>query len=69
MTTIAHQSRAVIQLRSLETGAAKDISGVLRVSAGGAHDNFEDEDSGLEEGEWLYQVKGDGGVKVWGRGE
>jgi elongator complex protein 6 len=69
VTTIAHQSRAVIQLRSLETGAAKDISGVLRVSAGGAHDNFEDEDSGLEEGEWLYQVKGDGGVKVWGRGE
>jgi elongator complex protein 6 len=69
VTTMAHQSRTAIQLRSLGTGAAKDISGVLRVSAGGAHDDFEHEDSGFEEGEWLYQVKGDGSVKVWGRGE
>ena len=59
----------VLQLRSLGTGAAKDISGVLRVSAGGAHDDFEKENTGLEKGEWLYQVKGDGSVKVWGRGE
>ena len=69
VTTMAHQSRIVVQLRSLGTGAAKDISGVLRVSAGGAHYEWEEENAGFEEGEWLYQVKGDGGVKIWGRGE
>ena len=69
---MAHQSRIAIQLRSLGTGAAKDISGVLRVSLGGAYE-AEDGESGaqaeLEEGEWLYQIKGDGSAKVWGRGE
>jgi elongator complex protein 6 len=69
VTTMSHQSRIVVQLRSLGTGAAKDISGVLRVSAGGAHDDLEEEDTGFEEGEWLYQVSGDGSVRVWGRGE
>ena len=69
VATMAHHARMVLQLRSLGTGAAKDISGTLRVSAGGAHDDSEMENSGVEEGEWLYQVKGDGSVKVWGRGE
>lgn len=69
VTTLAHQSWTVVQLRSLGTGAAKDISGVLRVSAGGAYEDAEAAKAELEEGEWLYQVKGDGSVKVWGRGE
>ena len=69
VTTMAHQSRVVAQLRSLGTGAAKDISGVLRMSAGGAYDDVEEQDAGFEEGEWLYHVKGDGSVSVWGRGE
>lgn len=69
VATMAHQSRAVAQLRSLGTGAAKDISGVLRVSTGGGYDDAEEQDAGFEEGEWLYQVKGDGSVRVWGRGE
>jgi hypothetical protein len=69
VTTMAHQSRIVVQLRSLGTGAAKDISGVLRVSAGGAHDESKEDDVAFEEAEWLYQVRGDGSVRIWGRGE
>jgi elongator complex protein 6 len=69
VTTMAHQSRIVVQLRSLGTGAAKDISGVLRVSAGGAYDESKEDDAAFEEAEWLYQVRGDGSVRIWGRGE
>lgn len=69
VTTMAHQSRIVVQLRSLGTGAAKDISGVLRVSAGGAHDESKEDDAAFEEAEWLYQIRGDGSVRIWGRGE
>jgi elongator complex protein 6 len=69
VTTMAHQSRIVVQLRSLGTGAAKDITGVLRVSVGGAYDESKEDDAAFEEAEWLYQVKGDGSVRIWGRGE
>jgi elongator complex protein 6 len=70
VTTMAHQSRVVVQLRSLGTGAAKDITGVLRISAGGAYDDeSKEDDAAFEEAEWLYQVRGDGSVRIWGRGE
>jgi elongator complex protein 6 len=69
VTTMAHQSRIVVQLRSLGTGAAKDITGVLRISAGGANDESQEDDAAFEEAEWLYQVRGDGSVRIWGRGE
>jgi elongator complex protein 6 len=70
VTTMAHQSRIVVQLRSLGTGAAKDITGVLRISAGGAYDDeSKEDDAAFEEAEWLYQVRGDGSVRIWGRGE
>jgi hypothetical protein len=69
VTTIAHQSQTVVQLRSLGTGAARDITGVLRVSAGGAYDESNDDDVAFEDAEWLYQVRGDGSVRIWGRGE
>jgi elongator complex protein 6 len=76
---MAHQSRWVFQLRGLDTGSAKDVSGVLRVSNGGAGGD-EDETKAahtlpsgafgsLPDAEWLYQLKGDGSVKAWGRGE
>ena len=59
------------------------MAGVVRVSLGGGfEDEDQDEDgrgagsgmggrsgSGLADAEWLYQVKGDGSVRVWGRGE
>ena len=48
-------------LRLLDTGTAKDISGVLRVTRGPQGDD-------LEEKELLYFVGGDGGVRVFERG-
>ncbi|KAL4821041.1 hypothetical protein BDW67DRAFT_76717 [Aspergillus spinulosporus] len=67
---LAHRSEMVVQLRNLETGAARDVSGVLRVSKGGAWGQRENvgEDS-WEEKEVLYFVQRDGGVNVFGRGE
>ncbi|KAL5358143.1 hypothetical protein BJX96DRAFT_146014 [Aspergillus floccosus] len=66
----AHRAQMVMQLRNLETGAARDVSGVLRVSKGGAWGQHH----GGEEGHWeekevLYFVQRDGGVRVFGRGE
>lgn len=64
---LAHQARVVISLNGLETGAAKDVSGVLRVGRGGAAEYEEDEDI-IQEKEVLYFVGGDGGVRVFERG-
>jgi elongator complex protein 6 len=71
LTTLAHQATYVFQLRGLSTGAAKGITGVLRVTRGGGFDNDFDEQGRItaEDGEWLYQWKGDGSVNVWSRGE
>jgi elongator complex protein 6 len=55
-----------MQLRTLDTGAAKDVSGVLRISRGGGLNASEES---LEEREALYFIQRDGGVKVFGRGE
>lgn len=68
LTIMAHQSNTVMQLRSLDTGAAKDVSGILRISQGGVDEDTEEEVEALG-GEWLYQMKGDGSVRVWTRGE
>ncbi|KAJ6133339.1 hypothetical protein N7471_008554 [Penicillium samsonianum] len=64
---LAHRARSVMQLRTLDTGAAKDVSGVLRISRGGGLNTSEEET--LEEREALYFIQRDGGVKVFGRGE
>ncbi|RVX71896.1 hypothetical protein B0A52_04295 [Exophiala mesophila] len=66
VTSLAHQSDWVLQLRGLDTGSANDVSGVVRASRGG---QSEDQPSDLADGEWLYHIKGDGTVRVWGRGE
>lgn len=63
---LAHRARSVMQLRTLETGAARDVSGVLRISRGGGWSVAEDS---LDERELLYYIQRDGGVKVFGRGE
>lgn len=57
----------VMQLRNLDTGAAKDVSGVLRVSKGGGAS--ENEGLDWEEKEVLYFVQRDAGIRVFGRGE
>jgi elongator complex protein 6 len=64
---LAHRARSVMQLRTLDTGAAKDVSGVLRISRGGGMTTTEEEN--LEEREALYFIQRDGGVTVFGRGE
>ncbi|OJJ43462.1 hypothetical protein ASPZODRAFT_136337 [Penicilliopsis zonata CBS 506.65] len=71
VTGSAHRAETVIQLRNLETGAAKDVSGVLRISKGGAWEESCDQhaDSPWEEREVLYFMQRDGGVRVFGRGE
>ncbi|KAJ5769133.1 hypothetical protein N7520_003692 [Penicillium odoratum] len=63
---LAHRASSVLQLRTLETGAARDVSGVLRISRGGG---LSVGVNGLDERELLYYIHRDGGVKVFGRGE
>ncbi|PYH80732.1 hypothetical protein BO82DRAFT_312282 [Aspergillus uvarum CBS 121591] len=67
----AHRAHLVMQLRDLDTGAARDVSGVLRVSKGGAWGQSDNTDANgsWEEREALYFVQRDGGVSVFGRGE
>lgn len=67
--SIAHHARAIWGIRELDTGSARDISGVLRITRGPA---VEEEDEvqrvEVEEKELLYYVAGDGGVKVFEKG-
>lgn len=69
LTALAHQAKVVLQLRGLSTGAAKDITGILRVSRGGGYEDARTEITPTEDAEWLYQSKGDGSVRLWVRGE
>lgn len=62
--SLAHEAEAVISLRLLDTGTAKDVSGVLRITGGGGN-----LDRVIEEHEYLYHVGGDGVVKVFERGQ
>lgn len=58
-------------VRALETGAARDVSGVLRITRGGGYGGWEEEEDGTEMGrevELLYLVGRDGNVKVFERG-
>lgn len=61
----AHVARSVIGCRRLDTGAAKDVSGVLSVRRGG---DWDDGEGIVEEMEVLYHVQTDGGVTVFQRG-
>ena len=66
--SLAYNARWLFQLRPLETGQSREVSGSVRISHGGAWDD-DVEEGGMSEGEWLFHVKGDGNVRVWGRGE
>ncbi|GAB7337547.1 hypothetical protein MBLNU457_g2863t1 [Dothideomycetes sp. NU457] len=74
-----HGARLVMGTRGLETGVARDVSGVLRVGRGGGWDEGEDaerKDGGKRvsdgdremEMEVLYHVAQDGSVRVFERG-
>ncbi|KAI9708779.1 MAG: hypothetical protein M1820_003734 [Bogoriella megaspora] len=79
ITSLAHRASLVMSVRPLGSGAARDVSGVVRVTRGeGLWDMGDGGDGGDGDGEWwdeiqekevLYWVGGDGGVKVFGRGE
>ncbi|KAF2196061.1 hypothetical protein GQ43DRAFT_500067 [Delitschia confertaspora ATCC 74209] len=84
LTRLAHIADRTMSCRLLDTGVARDVSGVLRVTVrekGGVSDEAgfwtegeelgmgEDEGvGGVREGELLYFVGGDGGVRVFERG-
>lgn len=69
VTTLAHQASVVIGLRLLDTGIARDISGVLRITERDKHGKAcARRGFGNGEKEMLYLV-GDGAVEVFNRGE
>jgi len=81
VTGQAHLARYVVGCRGLDTGVARDVSGVLSVRRGGCWDEGDDEggslgrsadggdgSEGIKEMEVLYHVLSDGNVKVFERG-
>ena len=74
---MAHRASLVLQLRTLDTGAAKDVSGVLRITRGDNSDEDEEQEGDvdvggeelrMEEKEVLYYIGGDGSAKAFERG-
>ncbi len=65
LMNMAHQAKTIMSVKGLDTGVAKDISGVIRISRGGGTD-FEEDD--VEEKECLYFMEADGAVRVFERG-
>lgn len=59
-----------MSLRLLDTGTARDVSGVVRITVGdqATYKNHEPSRT-VEEKELLYFVGGDGGVRVFERGQ
>lgn len=68
LLNVAHQADLIMSLRLLDTGTARDVSGVIRIAAGR---ELEKDEAGLnlEGKELLYFVGGDGNVKVFERGQ
>ncbi len=70
LLSTAHQADFVMSLRLLDSGTARDVSGVVRVTVGDkGSENDESMHRQIEEKELLYFVGGDGGVKVFERGQ
>ncbi|KAL5604378.1 hypothetical protein BROUX41_002350 [Berkeleyomyces rouxiae] len=67
---LAHQADTVVSLRMLDTGVAKDVSGVMRITRGGGGGGGHDAGGlGVDEHEYLYYIAADGGVRVFKRGQ
>lgn len=69
LLSTAHQADFIMSLRLLDSGTARDVSGVLRITAGHQIEEALDIQKRIEERELLYFVGGDGGVKVFERGQ
>ena len=70
LLSLAHESDLMMSLRLLDTGPARDVSGVIRIVVGGQGENESREvQSQAEERELLYFVGGDSGVRVFERGQ
>lgn len=67
LLSLAHEASSTLSFRTLDTGLAKDVSGVLRLTDKryGAH---EEKVIGGGDKELLYYVK-DSTVQIFGRGE
>jgi elongator complex protein 6 len=62
--SLAHEAELTIGLRMLDTGVARDVSGVLRIIGGGQAKR-----PSLEDRELLYFVGADGSVRTFERGQ
>jgi len=69
LLNVAHQADFIMSLRLLDSGTARDVSGVVRITMGDPVDDDENAQKRKEEKELLYFVGGDGGVKVFERGQ
>ncbi|KAK4660609.1 hypothetical protein QC762_120520 [Podospora pseudocomata] len=59
--SLLHEADMLCALRLLDTGTAKDVSGVVRITSS--------RDGETEDREYLYKVGGHGGAKVFERGQ
>jgi len=64
--SLAHQANAVLSVRKLDSGLAKDVTGVLRITT--AMKDFGDDEQGSPAKEFLYHVHDNRTAVVWERG-
>ena len=70
LLSLVHQADFTMSLRLLDSGTARDVSGVVRITIGDqATDTVQDIQHRMDEKELLYFVGGDGGVRVFERGQ
>ncbi|KAG9233685.1 hypothetical protein BJ875DRAFT_442008 [Amylocarpus encephaloides] len=69
LLSVAHQADMTLSLRRLDSGTARDVSGVIRITTGEGQCENDRLQKRVEERELLYFVGGDGGVKVFERGQ
>jgi elongator complex protein 6 len=78
LVSLGHMSQRILGVRVLDTGVARDVSGVIRITEQRTgwmdlgFDNDGEKEKNSNEGrkgkEFLYQVRGDGSVRVFERG-
>lgn len=69
LLSVAHQADVIVGLRLLDTGTARDVSGVCRITTEEMENMGLKQEQRLEARELLYFVRGDGTVKVFERGQ